>query len=76
MNRNCKHYDFGDTAPSTYGAYCKKHKMFFYDKKSENGKITLPDCKQCTEYEVLNGKECESGNDAAIDSTSTSSRAI
>lgn len=40
IRRSCKYYDWGDTAPSAYGAFCK------LQQKCLDGKI----CKNCPKY--------------------------
>lgn len=39
INRNCRYYDYGDTAPREYGAFCRKEKKI----------IESVNCDECEE---------------------------
>jgi hypothetical protein len=40
MRRSCKYFDYGDTAPTAYGAFCAKKKKG----------MTYVMCKKCKDY--------------------------
>lgn len=55
INRECIHYDYGDTAPREYGAFCKKKKCNIVDAN----------CAECKENKLKPCPFC--GGEAELD---------